>query len=203
MSQRFLFFLILALASTAIGLALFWQPGPAPGQPPTPAAGGDFVLRSADGPIDTQSLRGKVVLVYFGYTYCPDICPTTLVTIGEALKSLAPGERQRVATIFVSVDPQRDTPQRLKDYAAFFDPGIIGVTGSDEEVAKVARLYGAIYARQKASDEGSYVVDHSTWTYLLAADGHLAGRIPYGAPAAQVAAEIRKWLSPSLLKGTS
>ncbi len=201
MSQRLLFALILLLASTVIGLALFWQPGQ-PGAPDAPA-GGDFVLQSADGPLDTRSLRGKVVLIYFGYTYFPDICPTSLVTVAQVLKALAPAELDRVKTVFVSVDPERDTPQRLKDYTAFFHPGMVGVTGSDEEVAKAARLYGAVYARQDVGSKASYVVDHSAWTYLVAPDGRLVGRLAYGTPPEQILAEIRKWLPSPITKGTS
>ena len=204
MSQRLLFVLILLLASTAIGLALFWQPGQpaAPGVADGPA-GGDFVLQSADGPLDTRSLRGKVVLIYFGYTYCPDICPTTLVAIGEALKALAPAELAQVRTVFVSVDPDRDTPQRLKDYAVFFHPSMVGVTGSNEDIAKVARLYGAIYARQDVGSSAGYVVDHSAWTYLVSPDGRLVGRIAHGTPPEQMLAEIRKWLPSPITKGAS
>lgn len=201
MSSRLTFILILLLASTVIGLALFWHPG-APGSGGEPA-GGDFVLRSADGPVDTASLRGNVVLVYFGYTYCPDICPTTLSAVAQALNQLAPDELAQVKTLFVSVDPARDTPQRLKDYAAFFHPSIVGVTGTPEEVAKAARLYGAVYARQDVGSDAGYVVDHSAWTYLVAPDGHLAGRLPYGATPAQMLTEIRKWLPSPLKKGTS
>jgi protein SCO1/2 len=201
MSQRLLFALILVLTSTVIGLALFWQPG----QPALPGApvGGDFILQSADGPLDTRSLRGKVVLIYFGYTYCPDICPTSLVAVSDALKKLTPAELDQVKTVFVSVDPERDTPQRLKDYTAFFHPSMVGVTGNNEDVAKAARLYGAIYARQDVGSTAGYVVDHSAWTYLVAPDGHLAGRIPYGAPADQMLTAIRKWLPSPITKGTS
>jgi protein SCO1/2 len=201
MPSRLTLVLILLLASTVIGLALFWQPvGGGAGDEPS---GGDFVLRSADGPVDTATLRGKVLLVYFGYTYCPDICPTTLAAVSQALNQLAPAEQSQVKTIFVSVDPARDTPQRLKDYAGFFQSSIIGVTGTPEEVARAARLYGAVYSRHDIGSDAGYVVDHSAWTYLVAPDGHLAARLPYGATPEQMLTEIRKWLPSSLKKGTS
>lgn len=154
----------------------------------------DFVLQSADGPLDTRNLRGQVVLVYFGYTYCPDICPTSLTATAQALADLTPTELARVKTVFVSVDPERDTPVRLKEYAAFFHPSMVGVTGTAEQIAKAAAAYGAIYLRQPPGNSGNYAVDHSTWTYVLAPDGHLASRIAHGSSAAQVATEIRKWL---------
>ena len=143
----------------------------------------------------TADLRGKVVLVYFGYTYCPDVCPTALTGLAEGLKTLGPEEAAGVATLFVSVDAERDTPAHLKEYVAFFHPGIVGLTGSPAEVAEVARRYGVYYARQKAATAGgAYVVDHTSETYVLGRDGRLAGRIPHGASPERVAAEIRKFL---------
>jgi protein SCO1/2 len=205
MSSRLLSLLIAVLVTGIIALALFWQPempttaGPA-GAPP----GGDFVLTSADGPVDTATMRGKLLLIYFGYTYCPDICPTSLATTSQALGKLAPEELAQVRTIFVSVDPQRDTPARLKDYVTFFHPSMVGVTGSAAEIDAAARQYGAAYARQDTTSSAGYVVDHSAWTYIVDADGRLVDRIPHGASVDQTLAEIRKWLpSPSRSKGTS
>jgi protein SCO1 len=200
MSQRVLSSLIIMLAAAAIGLALFWKPI-APALPPPPADG-DFTLQSASGPLDTHSLRGKVLLVYFGYTYCPDICPTALVNIGQALKQLTPEEAGQVQVIFVSVDPERDTPERLKSYVEFFHPGIVGVTGKPDEIARAAQQYGAIYARQDVGSQAGYVVDHSAWTYVVAADGHQAGRLAHGSTPQQIAAEIRKSLPSPAMKGT-
>lgn len=196
MPQRALIALIVLLAAATVGLALFWQPGPAGAPAATGPAGGDFVLQSADGPVDTRSLRGKVVLVYFGYTYCPDICPTSLSIDAQALGQLSAAELAQVKLVFVSVDPQRDTPARLKDYAQFFHPNIVGVTGTPEQIAAAARLYGAAYARQDVGSAG-YVVDHSSWTYVVAPDGRLVGRLAHATPAAEVAAEIRRWLPAS------
>jgi protein SCO1/2 len=203
MRQRLLLLLVAALAAGIVGLALFWQPNAnAPHQPSSGPAGGDFVLTSADGPIDTASLRGKVVLVYFGYTYCPDICPTSLTVTAQALQQLSAEEAPLVRMIFVSVDPERDTPARLKEYAAFFHPAIVGVTGSKEELSRIARLYGAVYARQDIGGAG-YAVDHSAWTYVVTPDGRLSGRIPHGASVEQTLAEIRKHLpNPPSTKGT-
>jgi protein SCO1/2 len=180
------------LAATVVGLALFWQPELE--TQPTAPSGGDFILHSADGPVDTRSFRGKVLLIYFGYTYCPDICTTALAITGQALRQLSPEESAQVQTVFVSVDPQRDTPDRLKPYTAFFHPSIIGVTGSDEEIARAARQYGASYVRHDTGSDAGYVVDHSAWMYVVAPDGHLVGRMAHGTPADQMVAEIRKWL---------
>ena len=125
MSERILMTIAGLLAALVLGLAIFWQPE-LPERPlPKPALpeGGDFTLQSADGPVSLKDFRGKVVLVYFGYTYCPDICPTSLAATAEGLKQLTPEELARVAMIFVSVDPKRDTPARLKEYVNFLPSG--------------------------------------------------------------------------------
>jgi protein SCO1/2 len=159
------------------------------------AAGGDFTLQSAAGPVSLKDYRGKVVLVYFGYTYCPDICPTSLASTAEGLKQLTPEELARVAMIFVSVDPKRDTPERLKEYAEFFHPGIVGVTGTAEAIAEIAKRYGVFYAEQKVDTAGGgYVVDHSSDTFVIAPDGQLVGKIAHATPPDQVVVAIRKHL---------
>ena len=198
MSQRILLAVAVLLAALVLGLAFFWQPE-LPERPLPMAsapAGGDFTLQSAGGPVALQDFRGKLVLVYFGYTYCPDICPTALAATAEGLKLLTPEELARVAVIFISVDPERDTPARLKEYAEFFHPAIVGVTGSPEELAGIARRYGVFYARQPVETAGGgYVVDHTSDTYVVGADGKLDGKIAHATAPEQVAAEIRKRLT--------
>lgn len=188
------------LAICVVGLALFWHPEP-PERPLPRAAlppGGDFTLQSATGPVALHDFRGKLVLIYFGYTYCPDVCPTSLAATAEGLKLLAPEELERVAMLFVSVDPERDTPARLKEYAEFFHPRIVGATGSRAEVDDVARHYGVFHAKQKVDTAGDgYVVDHTSDTYVVAADGRLVARIAHATPPDQVAAIIRKHLNPT------
>lgn len=197
MSERILSVIAVLLAALVLGLAFFWYPE-LPERPLPLAAmpeGGDFTLQSADGPVALRDFRGKVVLLYFGYTYCPDICPTSLAATAEGLKELTPDELARVAVILVSVDPKRDTPARLKEYARFFHQAIVGVTGTPEEIAAVAKRYGVFYAEQKVATAGDgYVVDHSADTYIVAADGKLAGKIAHATAPDQVAAIIRKYL---------
>jgi protein SCO1/2 len=195
MSQRFLLAVAIALGALVLGLALFWNPGqsPAPSAPSVPA-GGDFTLQSAHGPVSLKDYRGRVVLLTFGYTSCPDICPTSLAATAEALKLLTPEEARRVAVLFISVDPERDTPARLKEYVAFFHPGLLGVTGSPTEVAEVAGRYGVYYARHQGGTAAGYVVDHNSDNYLIGPDGGLKGRIPHAAAPELTVAEIRKHL---------
>jgi len=198
MSQRILLAVAVLLAALVLGLAFFWHPEMPERPLPMAAApaGGDFTLQSAGGPVALQDFRGKLVLVYFGYTYCPDICPTALAATAEGLKLLTPEELARVAVIFISVDPERDTPARLKEYAEFFHPAIVGITGTADELAGIARRYGVFYARQPVETAGGgYVVDHTSDTYVVGTDGKLVGKIGHAAPPDQVAAEIRKRLT--------
>jgi len=199
MSERVLIVIATLLASLVLGLALFWSPE-MPERPLPKAAiatGGDFTLESASGPVSLKDYRGKLVLLYFGYTFCPDICPTSLAATAEGLKLLKPEEAARVAMIFISVDPERDTPARLKEYVEFFHPNLVGVTGKPENLAEIAKRYGVFYAKQKVDTAGGgYVVDHSSDTYMLDPDGQLIGKIAHATPPDQVVAEIRKRLNP-------
>lgn len=197
MSERILTVIAGLLALAVLGVALFWQPEMP--ERPIPraaiAAGGDFTLQSAAGPVSLKDYRGKLVLVYFGYTFCPDICPTSLAATAEGLKQLTPEELARVAMIFVSVDPKRDTPERLKEYAEFFHPAIVGVTGTPEAIAEIAKRYGVFYAEQKVETAGGgYVVDHSSDTFVIAPDGQLVAKIAHATPPDQVVVAIRKHL---------
>jgi protein SCO1/2 len=190
--------LVLLLAAVLVWLVWFWQPAGAPdpahrrldlaGAP----AGGDFELRGADGPVALSDFRGQVVLLYFGYTWCPDICPTNLAIIAFALKQLTPQERDRVQVLFVSVDPERDTPERLAEYAAYFDPGILGITGSEAQVAAAAARYGAAYRRTEQTDSAmGYLVDHSAFTYVIDPDGRLVDTLAHATPAEEILSSVR------------
>jgi protein SCO1 len=197
-SERLLLAIAATLAIFVLALALFWQPEIP--ERPLPvsglAAGGDFTLQSASGPLALHDYRGKVVLVYFGYTYCPDVCPTSLAATAEGLKQLRPDELAKVAMIFISVDPERDTPARLKEYAEFFHPLIVGVTGKPDSLAEIARRYGVFYARQSVKTAGGgYVIDHSSDTYIVGPDGKLVGKLAHATSPSQVAVSIRKYLN--------
>lgn len=196
MGERILRLVAGLLLSLVVGLALFWQPE-LPQRPLPQAAvraGGDFTLQSATGDVSLQAFRGKLVLIYFGYTYCPDICPTALAGIAEGLKQLTPAELARLTVIFISVDPERDTPARLKEYVDFFHPNMVGLTGTPENLAGIASRYGVFYARQKVETGGGYVVDHSSETYIVGPEGHLLGKIAHATPPDQIAREIRQRL---------
>ena len=191
--------LILLAIAIAIGLsgAIWWTRHAAPGVLPALAerpTGWDFTLQTANGPISLHDLRGKVVLLYFGYTNCPDVCPASMAAGTQALLRLSPEERAKTRLLFVSVDPERDTPAKLKEYTAYFHADMIGATGTPEQIATVTRAYGAGYVKQVVRPDGGYAVDHSAQTYVIAPDGRLAGEIEFGANAAKVVDTVRKWL---------
>ncbi|WP_374328346.1 SCO family protein [Azonexus sp.] len=198
MSERILAAIAAALAALILGLLLFWHPDPGgrPATPPNPLpAGGDFSLQGAAGPVALHDYAGRLVIVYFGYTFCPDICPTTLNALVEAKALLTPEERQKLAVLFVSLDPQRDTPAHLKTYLEFFDPDFAGVTGEASQIAEIAARYGVIYKLQPPGEGGNYAVDHSAETFLVGPDGRLRARLAHGTPPAQMAALIRQYLN--------
>jgi protein SCO1/2 len=153
--------------------------------------GGDFVLQSAAGPLDTKALRGKVLLVYFGYVNCPDVCPVSMAAGAAALNALTPAERARTQMIMVSVDPERDTPAKLKDYVAYFHPAMFGAVGTAAETAVIAKSFGVGYVRQPTRPDGSYAVDHSSQTFVIGPDGKLMELLPLGVATDKVVATVR------------
>ena len=131
--------------------------------------GGPFTMEDADGrPVTEASLAGHPTLVFFGYTHCPDVCPTTLDSISRALGAMGPAAKARA--LFVTLDPARDTPAVLKDYLSNFDPRIGGLTGTQEEVDRMARAY-RVYAKKVPAGNGDYSVDHTGVVYLMDRDG--------------------------------
>jgi cytochrome oxidase Cu insertion factor (SCO1/SenC/PrrC family) len=156
------------------------------------AIGGPFSLIDDQGkPRTDADYRGKLMLVYFGYTYCPDVCPTTLQIMGQALDQLG-GESGKVAALFITVDPARDTTERLNGYAEQFNPQMIGLTGSAEQIAAAAKSYRVYY--KKAGDGFDYLMDHSSIVYLMDRDGHYLTHFTVDATADQIAAALRKHL---------
>lgn len=126
-------------------------------------------------PFDLRQLQGKVVLLNFGFTHCPNICPTILNQLATLMAQLTPEERKRVQVVFVSIDPERDTPAVLRDYVPFFDEGFIGLSGEPAQIAEVAKRYH-VYSKkaEDAATNPSYNVDHSTYTYLIDPLGRFA-----------------------------
>ena len=142
--------------------------------------GGDFTLTSAKGPVSLSDFKGKLVFVYFGYTYCPDICPTNLGNLSMAYRNMSQEQRDNLQILFVSVDPERDTPDRLKQYADYFEADIIGLTGTPATIAEISQRYGVVYARVDDPNNGTnYAVDHSAFTYVVDQNGELQEQLPH------------------------
>lgn len=158
--------------------------------------GGDFVLYSSQGKFSLQHLRGKVVLLYFGYTKCPDVCPSSLAFLAQALNELSADEWKSVQAVFISVDPERDTYQALDEYVSYFHPNLMGVTGSESDIAEIAKRYGVQY--EKVALEGSnfgYSVNHSAETYLISQEGELRFIFPHQTPPFVILEAIRYLLT--------
>ena len=160
------------------------------------ATGGNFVLRSHQGKLSLDQFRGKVVLLYFGYTKCPDVCPTSLATISQALNELSEVELNSVQSLFISVDPERDSFELLEKYTRYFHTNLIGVTGSRGEIEEVAKRYGVQYEKVDLSDSNfGYAINHSSGTYLITPEGELGFVLPHQTPSF-VILEAIKYLLP-------
>ena len=186
--------LIVITLGLVLGMGyLFNQPGPAE---PYPGMGGDFTLNSSLGPVSLQDLRGKVVAVYFGYTFCPDICPTSLSALGQALKQLDEHELSQVQALFISVDPERDELDRLAEYAEYFHPTMLGVTGDLELLHTIAKSYGAFFHKVEIEDSSiGYAVDHSSIIFVVDKQGVLRQMIQHSNSPQKILESIREVLA--------
>lgn len=158
---------------------------------PTVRIGGPFRLVDTTGrPVTETALLGKPTAIFFGFTYCPEVCPTTMAELTNWLKALGP-DADRLNVVFVSLDPERDTPAQLKTYLANFDPRIQGFTGAPEAVAAAAKAYRVYYVKVP-TDDGGYTIDHSSAIYLFDKDGGFVEPIGYGTPAERAVGQLRK-----------
>jgi protein SCO1/2 len=155
--------------------------------------GGPFSLTDQNGrTVTDRDLKGKPFLVFFGFTHCPDVCPTALFEVSEIMRSLGP-DADRVRVLFVTVDPERDTPALLKDYLSSFDPHLSALSGDPEAVAAVAKAYRVYYKKVPLS-EGGYTMDHTAIVYLMNKDGRFVSPFNIKRPPEVAAADLRKYL---------
>ncbi|HEX5325884.1 MAG TPA: SCO family protein [Acetobacteraceae bacterium] len=179
------------LALLLFGAAAFLWLGNRPGV----AIGGPFTLQNGAGQTVTdRSFRGKYMLVYFGYTYCPDVCPTTLQSVAGALDALG-AKADRIAPIFITVDPARDTPAVMQRYTAAFSPRLVGLTGTPEQIAQVTKEYH-VYAAKHVTGPGpnDYSMDHSSILYLMGPDGQFIAPVQEQPPQ-QMAADLTRLMT--------
>ncbi len=177
-----------ALALAAGGAALMWR-----AQPTAPEIGGPFALTDGSGRhVTDRDFAGNWRLVYFGYTHCPDACPTTLGDLGAALDKLPAASRQHVRVLFVTVDPARDTPAVMGAYTRAFGPEFVGLTGTAAELAPVEESFH-VYARRHDLKGGDYAMDHSSITYVMRPDGSFAGLLDDAVPPAELARRLQRF----------
>lgn len=153
--------------------------------------GGRFILAAHDGrTVTDEDLRGRHLLVFFGYTHCPDVCPTSLQTVAHVLEVLGP-LADRVQPVFITVDPARDTPRVLAAFVGHFDARIIGLTGSEPMIDRVAKGFRVKYRRSEPGKDGFYSVDHTAALFHVGPTGQAIGRFNYEVPAEEIAAALR------------
>jgi protein SCO1/2 len=152
-------------------------------------------LPDADGKERTLAdFKGKVSVVFFGYTQCPDVCPTTMGELALIKRGLG-ADGDRIQAIFVTVDPERDTPEVLKAYLAAFDPSFVGLRGTPEQTAEAAREFKVFFAKSPGKTPGSYTVDHTAGSYVIDAQGRIRLFERYGMPAEQLEADLKQLLA--------
>jgi protein SCO1/2 len=191
---------MLIFAAFLGGLVLFFgailfvaERGVSPIGPAIAAVGGPFHLEDQNGtPVTDADMRGRPFLVFFGFTHCPDICPTTLFDMSQVMKALGP-DANKIGALFITVDPQRDTPAVIKDYLSNFDPHLRGLTGDQASIDAAVKAY-RVYAKKVPLENGDYTMDHTAIVYLMDKDGHFVAPFSTkGTPDAE-AAELRRYL---------
>ena len=154
----------------------------------------DFSMDASTGErVSLSDFRGKPVLVYFGYTFCPDVCPTTLSDLDTMMTTLGK-KADDVQVLMISVDPERDTPEQLASYMAYFDPRFIGMTGTADEIDAAATQFGVYYEAHEGTPESGYLVDHTATVALVDKEGYLREIFSYGTPGEDIAADVAYWL---------
>jgi protein SCO1/2 len=192
--------LLLILSAFLAGLVLCFAvvllvtgSGPGPLANATAAIGGPFKLTDQNGKTITEKdLKGHPSLVFFGFTHCPEVCPTTLFDISEVLNKLGP-DAGKVNAVFITVDPERDTPAVMKDYLSSFDPRVVGVTGDPAAIAAVEKSY-RVYAKKVPLEDGNYTMDHTALVYLMDKDGHFVAPFNMKRRPEEAAADLQRYL---------
>lgn len=170
-------------------------------RPPLEGAqiGGPFTLEDKDGhTVRWQDFKGQYRIVYFGYTFCPDACPLDVQAMMAGFARFAkdePALARKVQPIFITIDPARDTPEAVGEFATAFSPRLLGLTGTEEQVAQAAKAFAAYYAKGEMSPGGGYLMDHSRVAYLMGPDGEPISMLPIDKTPQAVAAELEKWVT--------
>jgi len=182
---------VILLVAGGLGVTLIWQGANPAGAGGKALIGGPFSLVDQTGKrVTEKDFEGRYMIAYFGYTFCPDFCPLGLSTITEALEMIESGDAAKITPVFFTVDPARDTVETMADYVSNFHPDMIGLTGSDDEVAAAAKAYRIYYAIPNKDSE-DYAVDHSTFIYLMGPDGSYVTHFSHSATPEEVAERLK------------
>ena len=181
-------------ASLVVGLLIvFWAMGGVSKVAQPASIGGPFQLTNQNGKAVTdKNLKGKPTLIFFGYTHCPDVCPTSLFELSEVLRAMGK-DAEKVNAVFISVDPERDTPATMKDYLSSFDPHLEGLSGDPAETAKVITSY-RVYAKKVPTKDGDYTMDHTALIYLMDRDGRFVSPFNLKRTPEEAAVELKRYL---------
>jgi cytochrome oxidase Cu insertion factor (SCO1/SenC/PrrC family) len=188
----------LLLAAIIAGTAyLYSTPFQSAGSSGTALVGGPFSLTDQTGRrVTEKDFMGKYTLIFFGYTFCPDVCPTELQVMSAALESMG-SKADRILPVFITVDPARDTPEVVRQYVSNFHPRLMGLTGTQEQIAAAAKAYRVFYARaENKADPANYLMDHSSILYLMAPDGSFLKHFSYTTDSAELAQALEKAIAP-------
>ena len=203
MSRRMFYIVLILAISFAV---LIWRQYMVPTGSPSltisqtssgkPKIGGPFNLVDQDGKAVTEAdFKGRFMLVYFGYTFCPDVCPTSLSAMADALDMLG-DKADKIVPVFITVDPERDTPEQMKMYVKYFHPRLVGLSGTVDQVAAAANAYKAYFARasEEGEEEDEYLMDHSSITYLMGPDGQFVSHFSHGVDGDEMAKRLEDLL---------
>ncbi len=193
--RLFSLFMLMILLLTGMACSPAYEYRGSQLNPPVPIP--DFELMADNGqPFRMSKSNSDITLVYFGYTFCPDVCPLTMVDVRDALAQLDPPERERVQVIFISVDPERDTPEVLDRYLSAFDPTFIGLTDDFEKIQEVMKPFGAFAEKEEVENSAAgYLVGHSAWLYLLNANHEILVTYPFGFEPEDISSDLRYLLN--------
>jgi protein SCO1/2 len=192
--------IVLVLSAFAAGLVVFFGivllmtgGGTSPAIRTAAAIGGPFQLIDQNGrPATDQDMKGRPFLVFFGFTNCPDVCPTTLFDVSEVMRTLG-RDADRTGALFITVDPERDTPDKLKDYLASFDPRVIGITGDPAGIAAIEKTY-RVYAKKVPLEGANYTMDHTAIVYLMDKEGRFVTPFNLKRRPEEAAADLKRYL---------
>jgi protein SCO1/2 len=158
------------------------------------AIGGNFTLNSASGPVSLSDYHGKIVAIYFGFSHCTDTCPLDLSRLSTAIKTLKPDEVEQIQPLFITLDPSRDDAKRMAESSANYHPKLIGLTGTDSEIANVTKAYGLHFKKGEVDAKGDYDIDHPSVIYIVGRNGELLNALTKISSPARIAIELHKAL---------